>query len=61
MKTLINTRDLLTHTTQLEDRIEILEQKFQQLKNDIDALFEITNKIRPKYYKVQDSDVEDVK
>jgi cytochrome c1 len=51
MKTLIKTCDLLTHTTQLEDRIKILEQKFQQLKNDIDALFEITNKIRSKYYK----------
>ena len=43
------------------NRIEILEQKFQQLKNDIDALFEITNKIRPKYYKLQENGFEEIK
>ena len=36
----------------IQTKLEMLELKFQQLKNDIDALFEITNRIRPKYYKV---------
>ena len=52
MKTFIKMCDLLAGINELGQRMEQLELKFQQLKKDIDALFEITNKIRPKYYKV---------
>ena len=35
------------------NRIAELEEKIKQLECDIKVLYEITDKIRPKYYKLQ--------
>ena len=51
--------DNLSGAYDLVERVRELEYKFQQLKKDIDVLFEITSKIRPKYYKMQDSDLKE--
>jgi hypothetical protein len=57
MRTLIKTCDLLAQIKELEHRVEQLEKRVEQHSVAIKVLWEVIDKIPPKYYKLQDNDL----
>jgi chromosome segregation ATPase len=54
-----NIVDSISGAYNLRERIEELEIKIKQLESDIKVLYEITDKIRPKYYPIQKEEEDD--